>query len=85
MTTCSLKTRLRRHKDAIIYKKSNTVLFKYLENLDLNLLTIKKLDEGKACELAEKEEYWINKLQTRIPLGLNKNKGGSGLNLKNIK
>ena len=85
LTTCSLKKRLQRHKEAVLYKKSNTILFNYLKDKDLKLLTIEKLDEGKAFELGEKEDYWIDKLKTKVPLGLNKNKGGSGLNLKYIK
>lgn len=82
ITTTSLKTRLRRHKEAVMYKKSNTILFKYLSGKDMNLLSLQQLDTGKAYQLAEKEDYWIGILGTKFPNGLNKNKGGSGLNLK---
>ena len=85
ITTCTLKIRLRRHIDAVKYKKSNTKLYHFLKDKDLKLLSIKEVDRGKAYELAKKEDFWINKLNTKYPLGLNKNRGGSGLNLKYIK
>lgn len=84
ITTCSLKIRLRRHKDAVKYRKSNTILFNFLKDKDLNLLSMQELEKGKAFELAKKEDFWITKLNTKYPIGLNKNKGGSGLNLKYI-
>ena len=84
ITTCSLKTRLRRHKEAIKYGKSSSKLYNLLKDKNLELLDINKLETCKASELAEKEDYWINKLNTKYPYGLNKNKGGSGLNLKYI-
>ena len=64
--------------------KSSSKLYNLLKDKNLELLDINKLETCKASELAEKEDYWINKLNTKYPYGLNKNKGGSGLNLKYI-
>jgi len=82
ITTTTLKKRLQRHKDAVVYKKNNTMLYNYLKDKDMKFLSMVQLDVGKAYQLAEKEDYWIDVLGTKYPSGLNKNKGGSGLNLK---
>lgn len=85
ITTTTLKTRLRRHIDDVKYKKNNTKLNLFLRDKDLKHLSIIELEKSKAILLADKENFWIEKNQTKYPNGLNINKGGSGLNLKYIK
>lgn len=84
ITTSTLKTRLKRHLDVVKYKKVNTKIYNFLKDKDLSKLSIVEIEKTKAKHLANREQYWMEKLNTIFPNGFNKNKGGSGLNLKYI-
>jgi len=85
LTTRRLSTRLGAHKETVLKKRNNTKLTEFLTGKDMNLLSIKELEKGKAHELKNKEDYWINLLGTKYPEGLNKGSAGIGLTLKYIR